>query len=123
MSEAHELGLARFLTQRHAARWRTVGARHDDLSHFTSRLDPARSERLGGQAADDGAVVARLVAEGAPARCVVFSQDIGWGVERELREAVEELAWTANGGFASCIAGRLALYVEEFHASVVLLRR
>jgi hypothetical protein len=122
VSETHEAGIAAFLTPRHAARWRTVGARHDDLSHFSTRLDPARSELLGGAAAHDAAVVARLVAEGAPDRCVAFAESLGWGVELPLAEAVAELAWP-GGGFLSCVAGRLGLYVAEFHMKVFLLRR
>jgi hypothetical protein len=122
VSEAHEAGLAAFLTARHAARWRTVGARGDDLSHFSARLDPARSELLDGPAADDAAVVARLRAEGAPDRCVAFVESLGWGVEMALDDAVAELAWP-GGGFLSCVAGRLALYVGEDGSSVFLLRR
>jgi hypothetical protein len=122
VTEAHEAGLAAFLTARHAARWRTVGARGDDLSHFSTRLDAARSERLAGPAADDAAVVARLRAEGAPDRCVAFAESLGWGVEMPLEDAVAELAWP-GGGFLSCVAGRLGLYVAEFHREVVLLRR
>jgi hypothetical protein len=120
--EEHEAGIAAFLTPRHAARWRTVGARHDDLSHFSARLDPARSELLAGPAADDAAVVARLAAEGAPDRCVAVAESLGWGVEMALAVGVEALAWP-GGGFLSCVPGRLGLYVAEFHTEVFLLRR
>jgi hypothetical protein len=125
VSETHELGLARFLTQRHAARWLAAKRPPDDLPHFEPRLDPAAAELLGnkGMMHDEHVafVLARLRAEGAPEECVLFTEG-EWGEPAPLGSAIPDLMWT-GAGFASCVAGRLALYVREDGSGVYLLRR
>jgi hypothetical protein len=118
----HEAGIEAFLTPARARRWRSGPRPPRDLPHFERRLDPECAEALRGEASRSGAVLARLLAEGAPPeRCVVFPASGEWGAVLPLAEAVGDMVgW--NEGFVSCLPGRLALYAGE-RRSVWLLRR
>jgi hypothetical protein len=135
----HEAGLAAFLAPPRRARFLGAlgrpGARAKlagELYHFEHRLDEARAERLR-QSPNHGTfveeVLARLVAEGAPERCVVFRAAYGAGAgeptvaddDAALADAAPELL-RQGAGFISCIPGRLGLYVSEDGSRVFLLR-
>jgi hypothetical protein len=125
LSDEHEAGVARFLTPARAARWRaTPGRAPRDLPHFERRLDPARAQRLR-MTTQHGPFVARVLAllraEGAPETCVLFTDDGRWGEAAPFASAIPDLMW-AGAGFASCVAGRLGLYVSEDGSHVFVLR-
>ena len=112
----HEQGLPLFVEPGYRDRFRLFLADEryrDRLRHEIPnriRLDPRFAKQV-----DDVHDAERwLLAHGAPRSCyVVAHNDHLDGREMPLHEALWEVDYSGNGGFISCIPGRLGCFIDE----------
>jgi hypothetical protein len=129
-AEAHEAGLARFMTERRRRRFRALIAdsRHRGkltrrLAHRADMLDLRYAMQLPSGATRDD-IERMLVGAGAPERCYVLADDVD--LDRRfvaLQEALDEIVSADVAALLSCVPGRLGLFSDEAPGGEWLLRR
>lgn len=127
----HERGFLNFLAEPTKRRMKTLLELGDkrradvrELLEHSLRLDQRFCQHLSGGEAFAGAVEVALRKKGAPPICYMLAVngDLD-GRDMPLREALEAIVGTGDGGFVSCIPGRLGFYEFEDVQSSYLLSR
>jgi hypothetical protein len=118
----HEQGLALFLEPGYRTRWRDFLKDERNRRKLAQqipnrvRLDPRFATRVD----DISDAERRLLAGGAPSRCHVVAHNDEWdGREMPLGDALREVDYSGNGGFISCIPGRLGCFIDEWNRWVL----
>jgi hypothetical protein len=92
------------------------------LLHHAVKLNPHLLRALSGASAFPGPIEQLLRARGAPDSCFVIAANPDLdGREMALAEALDAINGAFDGGFISCIAGRLGYFeFEDMKSSFIL---
>lgn len=126
----HERGFLKFLQEPGRRRLATLlelgeKRRRDarQLLHHAVNLDSRFSRHLTGNDTSHRQIEAILREHGAPAICYVFGNGELDGTEVPLADGLSDIIGMGNGGFVSCIPGKLGYFeYESIKSSYLLLK-